>query len=869
MHPTLPPAVSPDTELQQAIAEHQAGRFAEAEEIYLSILQAHPYHAIANHNLGLLAGQVGQHVAGLPYLRKALSVAPDEGQFWLSYAQGLLQAGQPDEALDIVDTAIGRGLDNDASQALRRQAQEAVALAALSPSQPEMDHIVQLYQAGQHAQMEAACRQLLASYPDSPFGWSVLGTALQLQGKDALATLQRTVELTPHDAQAHGHLGNAWQTAGKLDAARDCYLRALEIEPAFAEAHCNLGNLLQAENRLDEAVASYRRALALKPDYALAAFNLGNALLRQKQFGAAADSFRAATLALPDDAEAHNRLGQALHENKNVQDAVRSFQRALQIKPDYRAARNNLVAAYLALKQYQDVLTCLNTAMESEPDDEELHFHLGNVMRTMGKSKEALAAFQRALEIKPDYAAAEINLCSLLHAEGHLEEAIASGYRARTVAPHIPESHSGLLFCLSHSIDIDAQRLFEEHCRFGDAFDHPSTAGTAEGQGFHNDNNPARRIRVGFVSGDFNSHVVSNFVVPVIAHLSASPGLSLYAYYNNTLEDAVTQRLRGYFPHWQNIIEVSDSNLQEKVREDGIDILVDLSSHTAFNRLTAFGRKLAPIQVSWIAYPGTTGLKTMDYYLTDPQFDVDEKYFTEKVVLLPASVPFLPSSDSPELVRAPALGNGYLTFGSFNRLSKLNPGVIARWAKLLRALPEAKMHLAAMQKDSDIATLQAWFAQEGIAADRLTFHGRTHLGGYLALHQQIDLCLDTFPYTGGTTTLHALWMGVPTLTLKGTSVPSHAGACILQHVGLDAFIATDDDDFVRKGIFLSNNIMQLAVLRADLRNRMQESALADSRAIAHNMEQAFRTMWQRWCGGLPPASFAIAPDDASKQAVQS
>ena len=861
MNANVPPEVPFDQELQQAIAEHQAGRFAEAEELYLTILQAQPYHAIANHNLGLLAGQVGQHAAGLPYLRKALSVAPDEGQFWLSYANGLLQAGQAEEALDIVDTAISRGLDNAAAQTLRQRAQAALAQAAQSPSQQECDHIVTLYHAGDYALMETASRQLLQKFPESAFAWSVLGTALQVQDKDALAVLRKTVELAPGDAQAHGNLGNALQAAGKFDAAMDSYLRALEIDPAFAEAHNNLGSVLQRQGRLEEARDNYRKAIDIKADYTKALFNLGNVLKDLKEYAEAADSYRAASALQPEDAEIQNSLGNALRLDLQYDDAIACYEKATLLKPDYSDAHYNLGTTLIAAHRNVEAVASLRHALEMEPDNEELHFYLGNALRNTGKPDEAIASFRHALTLREHFIAAEINLCAMLQTHGPLDEAIASGYRARNFNPDHPSGHTGLLFCLSHSADISAAELFAEHRKFGQHFE---LADLANWPRHGNDKDPGRQLRVGFVSGDFNQHVVANFVVPVISNLAKSPHLSLYGYYNNTLDDVTTTRLRGYLTHWTDIVKMSDREAADAIREDEIDILIDLSGHTAFNRMLVFALKPAPIQASWIGYPGTTGLRAMDYYIADRYFtppQVVGEYMTEKLALLPACLPFLPSALSPKLEKAPALSNGYLTFGSFNRLSKLNRKVIARWASLLHALPTARMLLAAMQKDSDSDTLKQWFTEEGISLDRLDFHQRMGLDKFLALHHQIDVSLDTFPYTGGTTTMHALWMGVPTLTLAGDTVASRAGACILEHVGLGSFIATDDEDFVRKGTFLSNNIVQLAALRATMRQRLEASAIGKPALIADGLEQALRSMWQRWCADLPPATFEVERSD--------
>jgi predicted O-linked N-acetylglucosamine transferase (SPINDLY family) len=262
-----------------------------------------------------------------------------------------------------------------------------------------------------------------------------------------------------------------------------------------------------------------------------------------------------------------------------------------------------------------------------------------------------------------------------------------------------------------------------------------------------------------------------------------------------------------------------------------------------------------------MGYPGTTGLRAMDYYLADRYFlppgEFDSQ-FTEKLVYLPASAPFLPDKSAPPVNALPALSKGYVTFGSFNRLTKLRPSVIALWSRLLRALPDARMVLGGMPQEGSYDALVEWFARKGIVRERLSFYARCDTAAYLALHHQVDMCLDTFPYTGGTTTNHALWMGVPTLTLAGHAPPGRQGAAMLGHVGLEAFVAEDAEDFQAKGLSWAGDLAALAAVRAGLRERCEQSPVRRPGAIAAGVESALRTMWQRWCAGLPAESFEVS-----------
>jgi protein O-GlcNAc transferase len=445
-------------------------------------------------------------------------------------------------------------------------------------------------------------------------------------------------------------------------------------------------------------------------------------------------------------------------------------------------------------------------------------------------------------------------LGNVLQHLGRLDEAAASYRRALEINSDASMTSSNLLFCRSHVDALSAMELFAEHCRFGAQYEAPLRASWPL---HRNTRDPGRCLQVGIVSGDLRDHAVAYFIEPLLAHLAGSPTLSLHAYYHHTVEDSVTKRLRGHFGHWHSVARLSDAALAQNIGADGIDILIDLSGHTGENRLLCFARKPAPVQASWMGYPGTTGLSAMDYYLADRYFLPPgrfESQFTEKLVYLPANAPFMPDKRAPSVNELPALSRGYMTFGSFNRIGKLSQSAIALWSRLLRAMPNARMLLGGMPREGEYDSLLGWFASEGIARERLSFHSRCSTADYLALHHRIDICLDTFPYTGGTTTSHALWMGVPTLTLAGHTAPGRQGAALMGHVGLEAFVAKDAADLQEKGLYWASNLAALAAVRAGLRQRCDQSPLRRPEVIAAGLESALRTMWQRWCAGLPAAS---------------
>jgi predicted O-linked N-acetylglucosamine transferase (SPINDLY family) len=319
---------------------------------------------------------------------------------------------------------------------------------------------------------------------------------------------------------------------------------------------------------------------------------------------------------------------------------------------------------------------------------------------------------------------------------------------------------------------------------------------------------------------------------------------------------------------WNSVSALPDRQMARKVMDDRIDILLDLSGHTSLNRLRVFARKPAPIQISWMGYPGTTGLRAMDYYLADRhwlapgQFD---RHFTEKLVYLPAGAPFQPDPAAPPIAALPALHHGHLTFASFNRIGKINAATVALWSQLLVALPASSMLIAGIPPASrQSVRLIEWFAAQGVSAARLKFHPRCNMDAYLALHHEVDICLDTFPYSGGTTTYHALWMGVPTLTVAGLTPASRQGAAIFEHLDLPGFIAADSAEFLAKGLHWAHRLPALAAVRAGLRERALSSSVCDPQVIVGAFISATRHMWSRWCNGLEPESFEVDPRNSSQ-----
>jgi predicted O-linked N-acetylglucosamine transferase (SPINDLY family) len=722
-------------------------------------------------------------------------------------------------------------------------------------TQDDMRQLVALFNAGQYAAVEQRVQVILEQDERCAFAWQISGAALEKQGKDGLPALKTAVQLAPDDAIAHNNLGNALREHGKYAEAIASFRQALALKPDFAVAHCGLGLALRGGDQLDEAIRSYRHALIYRPDHLDAHNNLGNALQAQSKLGEAISPYRRACGINPYSAEVLNNLAGALLDSGNIADGIACLRQVLHLHPQSESAHRNLGNALQRAGNPVAAIASHREALALNPESAENYTNLGNVQWDAGLHNEAITSFQHAIKHDVDFGPAHYNLGNSYQFLGKFDQAISCYRRALELRPDFDTAFSSLLFAMGHSHAVDQADMFAEHCRFGERFETPLREHWLP---HDNTRDPQRRLQIGFVSGDLRNHAVALFIEPIFAELAKCDDVSLHVYHNHVQEDAVSKRLRTLMPQWNAVAMLDDDTLAQKIRADGIDILIDLSGHTAHNRLLVFARKPAPTQVAWFGYPGTTGLQAMDYYFADRftfPFDQFGPQFTEKIVHLPVSAPFLPNVDAPDVNPLPALANGYLTFGSFNRVSKISQAVVALWSQLLRALPDSRMLLGGMPGKDQCGDILRWFADEGIAEQRLEFHPRSDLDSFLRLHHRVDLCVDTFPYSGDSTVWQAIWMGVPTLSIAGNTSFGRAGVAIQGRIGLEGFAANNADEFIDIAVSWAARLDELAILRAQMRALFKQSIVGQPALFATSMNMALRTMWQRWCSGLPPTHF--------------
>lgn len=622
-------------------------------------------------------------------------------------------------------------------------------------------------------------------------------------------------------------------------------LRASANDPSLWHV---LGSARLALGHSSEAVSALKRCVEFAPGHPAAWDLLGVAQQRSGDREAAAEAFGRSLELRPRSAATCSNAAANACDLGRFDEALRYAARALEIDPGLAPAWLAQANGLLGLGRADEAVAAYGRTLALRPHHAPSLFGLGKAHARLGRNEEALAALEEAAALSPNSAPVLAQFAAVLTRCGRASEAMDAYARALRLAPDDLPTRSQYLFELSHLDEVEADRLFEEHRRFGEIVE---ASWRGRWGPWSNSPDPDRRIRVGFVSGDLREHAVARFVEPIWASLDPAQ-FAIHAYHTRRVEDATTARLRGLAAVWHHVRDWSDDELDATIRADGIDILFDLSGHTSGHRLPVFARKPAPVQISWIGYPGTTGLSAIDYRIIDgdiaPPGCMDDE-FTEKLIRLGRGVRFLPEPDIPPPSALPASERGYVTFGSFNRPSKFNRRTAQLWSGIFRRLPDARLLMASVSDDFTRARVSALLESCGITADRVSFRSRVPLREYYGLHAEVDILLDSVPYTGGTTTSQALWMGVPTLTLGGGGMQQRQGSAHLRRARMDDWIATSDADFVDRACAAVADLDALARLRARLPGELARRV--DDAAGSGDLGPALREVWRRWCEGLP------------------
>lgn len=674
----------------------------------------------------------------------------------------------------------------------------------------------QHHQSGRFEHAQKLYEEILKEHPDHLETLHSLGVLLaQLrQYEPAAQYLQHAIQLNDQIADFHYNLGNIWFFQHAFDSARTCYQRALRLAP-HVEAHVMLGNLFCEQGHLHQAKEHYQCALALNPQLT----------------------------------EPYIKLSHIFYEQGEWAQAERCAQQALQFDSKNAQTYASLGHVFSAQKKFQQAEIYYRQALILDPQDAHLYYNLGISLLEQSQLTKAIACYQSALTLKPDFAQAHYNLALVLRNQGKLEEALKQHRLAVEKNPTSILFYSGWLFTLNCTTTLSPEKIFLEHQGFNEHIALPLASAILP---HHHNRHPHRRLRIAYLSSDFRKHSVTYFIAPILAHHDPEQ-FEIFCYYDYPTSDEVTHQLQAYAHHWIHCYGFSDEVLTERIRQDQIDILVDLIGHTNIPRLLVFARKPAPIQMTYLGYPYTTGLTAIDYKITD--HNVDAKHLNDHLnseipLKIPASLYcYQPYEETPPVNDLPVLKTGILTFSSFNHYSKLNLPLLRLWADILHKVPQSRLLLKtnSFKDESTKKNFEVTFEQLGIDPHRWFWEEINPPPLYLKSYHQVDIALDSYPFNGGTTTCEALWMGIPVVTLVGERQVSRLGLSILSAIGLTELIAFTPQEYVSLCVRFAHQYEYLQTLRREMRIRMHNSPLMQADRFTKNLEMAYRRLWKEFC----------------------
>ncbi len=781
-------------------------------------------------NAWLEQGQLGQAAHSF---RQAVLADPEDAAACINLAYVLCEQESFEEARTLLDHAVTLDPNNfDAHYML------GTACKELGARDAAIEHI----------------RRSLALKPDFAIALRDLCALLAAGGRapEAMALLEQGIAIARDTADYYFMRGNLLIAQDLLENAAASFRQALSLRSNDPPIWANLGVVLMRLDQNDEAAQCCERALGLDPDCAEAHVNLACVYGKLGRLGQARWHGQKALALRPGDPNAHSYMGVIFQSEGRMQEAIAAFLKALTLDARHIESLEGLGQIYQAIGDMNSALDYRNRVVSIHPEHAAAHTNLGATLHEMGDLEGAAACYREALRLDPKFVAAHSNLGAYHLLLGKRDLAAASLRRALDIDPDFVSARSVLLFSMSTDETRTASDYLSEARRYGITVAKKASHLTQPDWSRQGD--ALRPLKVGFLSGDLREHPVGRFLEATVSQIDAER-LELVAYSTYAREDARTAQLKPLFRAWHMVAGLSDKLIAEKIRADEIDVLIDLSGHTAQNRLPVFAWRPAQVQASWLGYWASTGIAEMDYVLVDPISATRNMatQFVEKLWFLPdtrmcySTPPFMQLAT---VSAAPRHSKGYPTFGSFQVLNKINNQTLSVWSEVLGKIPDARLRVQSMQLSEPSArnNFSSRLVAAGISMERTELHGRSPLEQYLAAYAAVDLVLDTFPFTGGTTTCEALWMGVPTLTLAGETLIARQGASLMNNAGLPEFVAHSKEDYVNKAVALALDPSKLQTIRAGLREKVLASPLFDSKRFARNLEEALIGMWHHKTG---------------------
>lgn len=745
---------------------------------------------------------------------------------------------------------------------------------------------IQLYKAGSLKEALSAARQAAGADPRDTAIRNLAG-AIALEIGDpstAVTLLSESLSLNRQQAPAHYLIGNAFNRLALYEQAVDAYKESLALDSRQPDALANLGIALRYMQKHSEAERNLRMALEMNPDHPEANHGLaivldsksqpdraepfarraveldrtkidfvvtyGNILRNLRKYAEAEHVFKAALEYKPNDPSLLCSVGTVLREQNLFDAATKHYERALELAPKSPSVLRNAADYYRSMREHERARDAYERLIEVVGDKDVGAFNnLAITLRDLDRFDDAEEMYLKCIELDEDNEYGFNNLAILLMEMGKGKESIQYYQKALEKNPDYKSARSNMMFYMNYLSEYSPQELYAAHREWQRFHVVPDIPGSI----YHpNTPDPDRKLKIGYVSADFYGHAVSYFIDAALKfHDKESFEVTCYAHVSTP--DAITERLKGFVENFRFIHQVKDDELAEIIRDDEIDILIDLAGHTAGNRVDALALRPAPIQVTWIGYPNTTGLDSVDYRfvdnVTDPPGLADEVH-SETLWRLPDIFTcYTPTAKEEVNKTPPAAKNGYVTFGSFNNASKISTLTVDSWSRVLHAVPGSKLLLksASLADQGTCDRFAERFGEYGIDKERIEFYGRMSSKDHMNFYGRVDIGLDPTPYNGTTTSCEALWMGVPIVTLAGDRHAARVTASLLHQVGLEDLIGETMDEYVEKAAALAGDVPRMTRIREELRDRMRESPLCDGARHTRNVEQAYREMWRKWC----------------------
>ena len=737
---------------------------------------------------------------------------------------------------------------------------------------------------GDFSEAEKSFEQLIRIQPKLAEGYFNLGKCQESLNKwqEAEKNYSKATQLNPTFAQAFNNLGAIKISVAKVDEAEACFLKAIEVQPNYPMAYRNLALLYQQQQRMDEAENAFLKALELKPDFLNVVSSLADIMMGAGRYDDAKKQLYYAHKLQPENPSSYANLGKFYDLTNNYEaakaqysmalakqsdflpalmglgasmqktgefvDAKACYRKALALQAENYQALNNLGVVLTELAEYREAKDCLEKALKINATRADVFINFSNALSKLGELDSAINVLKNALELEPDNINVHLKLASIMLSQGKAKEADQCYRSALGIKSELAELMSAHLLPMNYSRLYTRQEIYEAHVKWGAK----QESNSSEKITFENPINVDRKLRIGYVSPDFRNHSVAFFLEPIIANHDKEK-FEIYCYSDVPNQDYVTERIKEKVDYWRQCYAVSNEDVELMIRNDKIDILVDLAGHTHGNRLAVFAKRVAPIQVSYLGYSNTTGLNSMDYLITDEYCDptgIADPFYTESLVRIPrVFYCYKPPADVPDISSLPAKDNGYITFASYNNLVKIGEDVIELWSKVLMSLPDSKMVIQnhSFNDPSSKERIETLFMLHGVVAERLILRASSDLSSYLVSHNQVDIILDTFPWAGHTITCHALMMGVPVITLVGDEHASRMGYSTLQNLGLAECIAYHKEEYIEKAVGLANNLPWLDEMRTQLRAALLDSHLCDGKQFTQKLEDQYHIMWEKWC----------------------